>query len=172
VARLSVAANREARPDLTTPVATALLPLELSAPDLALRLLEDLDDGHLLYVAERDCRIVGFAQLTGLMVGDGGHLVELRRLYVLPEQRGRGWGRQLLRLVRHELAQRQSPPALRAWAPAGSPAADFLEAAGAAPSRPRWKVGPGDMAVKGTVYGWSPARPVAAARARAAATAR
>src|SRR5215831_5142432 len=109
MARLSVAANRESRPDIVaaSPVATALLPPELSAPDLALRLLEDMDDGHLLYVAERDCRIVGFAQVTGLMVGDGGHLVELRRLYVTPEQRGRGWGRQLLRLVRHELAQRQ-----------------------------------------------------------------
>jgi GNAT superfamily N-acetyltransferase len=151
VARLSVPANREACQD--APVLPE--PLELSAPELALRLLEDLDDGNLLYVAERGRRIVGFAQVTGLMVGDGGHLVELRRLYVVPEHRREGLGRQLLGGVVRDLRQRGNGPDLRAWAPAGSPAAAFLEAAGATVLRQRWKVGTGGMAMRGAIFGWS-----------------
>jgi ribosomal protein S18 acetylase RimI-like enzyme len=167
VARLSVPANREAQHDLP--------PLndreELSAPELALRLLDDLAEGNALYVAERDGRIVGFGQVTGLMVGDGGHLVELRRLYVAPEHRQRGLGRQLLTLVLQELAQRPGPPALRAWAATASDAARFLEIAGGAAMRPRWKVGPGGIAVRGAVYGWTveKAQAPAAARRRAIA---
>jgi len=159
VARLSVPAIREARQD-APPLHE---PIELSAPELALQLLEDLDDGNLLYVAERDGRIAGFAQVTGLMVGDGGHLVELRRLYVSPEDRGRGLGRQLLSLVVHDLRQRANSPVLRAWAAAGSAGAGFLEAAAGAIIRQRWKVGPGGIAVRGVVYGWSA---VPAARVR------
>jgi ribosomal protein S18 acetylase RimI-like enzyme len=151
VARLTVTANREAQRDLP-----ALHDVEeLSSPELALRLLDDLDDGNLLYVAEHEAKIVGFALVTGLMVGDGGHIVELRQLYVMPEQRQRGAGRQLLALVRHELAQRPNPPALRAWAAAGSAAAGFLELAEGAASRPRWKVGPGGIAIRGVVYAWT-----------------
>src|SRR5215470_9167255 len=150
VARMTVSANREAEHELP-----ALKDeIELSAPELALRLLDDLDDGNLLYVAERDSRIVGFAQVTGLMVGDGGHLVELRRLYVTPELRRRGTGRQLLALIRHDLGQRQNPPSLRARAASGSAAAGFLEVADGTPTRPRWKVGPGGIAIRGVVYGW------------------
>jgi ribosomal protein S18 acetylase RimI-like enzyme len=155
VARLTVAANREAQRDLPALHDEE----ELSAPELALRLLEDLDDGNLLYVADRDGRIAGFAQVTGLMVGDGGHLVEVRRLYVAPEQRRQGAGRQLLALVRHDLAQRPNPPSLRAWAPSGSGAACFLELAEGAATRQRWKVGPGGIAIRGVVYGWSVRQP-------------
>jgi GNAT superfamily N-acetyltransferase len=150
VARMLVAANREAQRDLPALQDEE----ELSSPELALRLLDDLDDGNLLYVAEREGRIVGFAQVTGLMVGDGGHLVEMRRLYVMPEARRRGAGRELVRLVRQDLGQRTNPPALRAWAAAGSAAAGFLELAGGTASRPRWKVGPGGIAIRGVVYGW------------------
>jgi len=151
VARLTVTANREAQRDLPALQDEE----ELSSPELALRLLDDLDDGNLLYVAEREGRIVGFAQVTGLMVGDGGHLVELRRLYVMPELRRRGFGRQLVALIRQDLAQRSNPPALRGWAPAGSAAADFLELAGGTATRPRWKVGPGGIAIRGVVYAWT-----------------
>jgi GNAT superfamily N-acetyltransferase len=151
VARLSVPANREAELEITPPPGVS----ELSAPDLALRLLEDLDDGHALYVAEREGRLVGFAQISGLMVGDGGHLVELRRLYVIPDQRRRGVGRELLRLVLRDLRQRPAPPALRAWAGCGSQAARFMECVRGAPVRQRWKVGAEGVAVRGTVFGWN-----------------
>ena len=151
VARLTVAANREAQRDLPALHDDE----ELSSPELALRLLEDLDDGNLLYVTEREGRIVGFAQVTGLMVGDGGHLVELRRVFVQQEHRQRGVGRQLLRLVLQDLAQRPSPPALRAWAAAGSGAGRFLSSAGGVLMRQRWKVGPGGIAVRGVVYDWA-----------------
>ena len=151
VARLSVSANREARQAGSDPSDQA----ELSAPELALRLLEDLDDGNLLYVSERGRRIVGFAQVTGLMVGDGGHLVELRRLYVVPEHRREGFGRQLICCVLRDLRQRGNGPDLRAWASAGSPAVKFLQAAGGTILRQRWKVGAGGMAARGTVFGWS-----------------
>jgi GNAT superfamily N-acetyltransferase len=151
VARLTVTANLEAQRDLPALQDEE----ERSSPELALRLLDDLDDGNLLYVAEREARIVGFAQVTGLMVGDGGHLVELRRLYVVPEQRRRGAGRRLVALIRQDLAQRPNPPALRAWAAAGSAAAGFLELAEGSATRPRWKVGPGGIAIRGVVYAWT-----------------
>jgi GNAT superfamily N-acetyltransferase len=154
VARLSEPANQEARRELPALSESE----ELTPPELALRLLDDLEDGHLLYVAEREQRTIAFAHVTGLMVGDGGHLVELRRVYVQPEHRQRGVGRQLLRLVLQDLAQRPSPPALRAWAAAGSDAGHFLVAAGGALMRQRWKVGPGGIAVRGVVYDWAAAQ--------------
>jgi GNAT superfamily N-acetyltransferase len=162
VARHMVTANREAQHDLPGLQDEE----ELSSPELALRLLDDLEDGNLLYVAERDSRIVGFAQVTGLMVGDGGHLVELRRMYVVPELRRRGTGRQLL--ARHDLAQRPNPPALRAWAASGSAAAGFMELAEGTATRQRWKVGPGGVAIRGVVYGWT-VRHAASVRRRALA---
>ena len=164
VARLSVPANREAEVEL--PVLRD--DEDLGAPELALRLLDDLEDGNALYVAERDGRTIGFAQVTGLMVGEGGHLVELRRLYVAPEHRGRGVGRRLLGLVLHDLGQRPSPPALRAWAATGSNAGRFIESAGGLAMRQRWKVGSGGVAVRGVLYGWA-AQPVPANRRRALA---
>ena len=151
VARMMVVANRESQRDLPALHEEA----ELSSPELALRLLDDLDDGNLLYVAERESRIAGFALVTGLMVGDGGHLVELQRLYVTPELRRQGAGRQLLALVRQDLGQRPNPPALRAWAACGSAAAGVLERAEGASTRQRWKVGPGGIAIRGVVYGWT-----------------
>ena len=151
VARLTVTANREAQRDLPALHDEE----ELSSPELALRLLDDLDDGNLLYVAEREARIVGFAQVTGLMVGDGGHLIELRRLYVAPEHRREGLGRQLLCCVLRDLRQRGNGPDLRAWAGTGSPAARFLQAAGGTVVRQRWKVSAGGMAARGTIFGWS-----------------
>lgn len=163
VARLTVVANSEMQRDLPALQDDS----ELSAPELALRLLDDLDDGSLLYVAEREGRVVGFALVTGLMVGDGGHLVELRRLYVVPEHRRRGLGRQLLGHVLLELSQRTNPPALRAWAASGSAAAGFLELAEGTAMRQRWKVGRDGLAVRGMVFGWA-VRPVAA-RGRALA---
>jgi len=161
VARLSVPANREAEVEL--PVLRD--DEDLGAPELALRLLDDLEDGNALYVAERDGRTIGFAQVTGLMVGEGGHLVELRRLYVAPEHRGRGVGRRLLGLVLRDLAQRASPPALRAWAATGSAAGSFIETAGGQVMRQRWKVGAGGVAVRGILYGWT-VQPATASRRR------
>ena len=164
VARLSVPANQEAQLEL--PVLGD--GEDLCAPELALRLLDDLEDGNLLYVAERESRIVAFAQVTGLMVGDGGHLVELRRIYVVPEARQRGIGRQLMRLVLQDLAHRPNPPALRAWAAAGSEAGRFLLAVGGTVVRQRWKVGAGGMAVRGVVHAWT-VRQAPAVRDRALA---
>jgi ribosomal protein S18 acetylase RimI-like enzyme len=161
VARLTVAANREGQRDLPALQDEA----ELSSPELALRLLDDLDDGSSLYVVERESRIVGFALVTGLMVGDGGHLVELRRLYVMPDLRRQGAGRRLLTLVRQDLAGRPNPPSLRAWAPSGSRAAAFLERAEGAATRQRWKVGPGGIAIRGVVYAWM-VRPAVVVRGR------
>jgi GNAT superfamily N-acetyltransferase len=165
VARLMVPANREARHEQPSLHGAG----DVSAPELALRLLDDLNEGNVLYVAELEGRAAGYAQVTGLMVGDGGHLVELRRLYVASEHRRLGVGRRLLELVRQEVAQRASPPALRAWAPAGSTGARFLETVGGTAMRPRWKVGPGGLAVRGAVYGWS-SRAAAVTRRGALAT--
>jgi GNAT superfamily N-acetyltransferase len=165
VARLTVPAIQESQLDL--PPADGQE--ELSAPELALRMLEDLDDGHTLYVAERESRIIGFAHVTGLMVGDGGHLVELRRVYVAPEHRQRGVGGQLLRLIVQDLGQRPNPPALRAWAATGSIACRFLEAQGGVVARQRWKVAAGGIAVRGVVYAWTVAEPRPVARRRALA---
>ena len=151
VARLTARSHQEVGEALASGGGTETL----SAPEIALRLLEDLEDGSVLYVAERDGRIAGFAHVTGLMVGDGGHLVELRQLYIVPDQRRCGIGRRLLRLVQQEVGQRANSPMLRAWAPAGSPAAAFLEMAGGTAVRPRWKVSAGDMAMRGVVFGWS-----------------
>jgi len=162
VARLMVPADHESWAELPALRATP----KLSAPELALRLLEDLDDGHAVYVAERDGRVVGYADVGGLMVGDGGHLVELRGVYVAPEHRRRGLGRQLLALIVRDLRQRGNAPSLRAWAATGSAAGDFMEAAGGLPTRQRWKVGPAGVAVRGTVFDWS-SRPRAAAGALA-----
>jgi GNAT superfamily N-acetyltransferase len=148
VARMSVPADDEARRDMP-PLAD---PEPLSAPELALRLLEDLEDGHTLYVAERECQWLGFAHAGELMVGDGGHQVELQRLYVAPEHRRRGIGRQLLALVRRDVGQRAVPAALRAWAAGGSAGSAFLTAAGLQPLRQRWRVGSGGIAVRGLVY--------------------
>jgi GNAT superfamily N-acetyltransferase len=164
VARLSVPANQEAVRDLPALADGE----ELSAPELALRLLDDLDDGCLLYVAEREVRIIGFGLVTGLMVGDGGHLVELRRVYVTPEARQRGAGRLLLDLVLRELEKRPNPPGMRAWAADGSEAGRFLEAVGGTAMRQRWKVGPGGIAVRGVVYDWA-GRQVPSAQDRAVA---
>lgn len=149
VARLSVLADREADAELPSLKSAT----ELSAPEIALRLLDHLDDGDALYVAERERGVVGFAHVSGLMVGDGGHLVEVRRVYVTPELRRRGLGRQLLRLIQRDLYRRPNPPALRAWAGVGSIAEQFLQAVGATAVRQRWKVGSGGIAVRGVVYG-------------------
>jgi len=150
VARLSVAANRETDAELPALQGET----ELSAPEIALRLLDDLDDGEVLYVAERDRRVAGFAHVSGLMVSDGGHLVEVRRVYVAQGFRRRGLARQLVRLIQRDLSRRPNPPALRAWAAVDTVAERFLEAVGATAVRPRWKVGSAGVAVRGVVYGW------------------
>lgn len=152
IARLSVCANRDVWQD----VPAIKEPVERSAPEIALQLLEDLDDGHVLYVAERQGRNVGFAHVTRPTTGNGGHMVELRNLYIGSEYRHSGLGRQLLRLVLRDIRQRANPPALRAWAANGSTAAGFLQAAGGQPVRERWKVGQGLYAVRGIVFDWLP----------------
>ena len=131
-------------------------PAERSAPEIAVQLLDDLDRGHVLYVAERQGRSVGFAQVSGPTIGDGGHVVELRSLYIGSEYRHSGLGRQLLRFVLRDVRQRPDPPALRAWAASGSAAAGFLQAAGGQAVRERWKVGQGLYAVRGIVFDWLP----------------
>jgi len=150
IARLSVAANRESDAELPALQGET----ELTAPEIALRILDDLDDGDVLYVAERERHVAGFAHVSGLMVSDGGHLVEVRRVYIAHGFRGRGLARQLIRLVQRDLSRRPNPPALRAWAAADTVAERFLEAVGASAVRPRWKVGSGGVAVRGVVYGW------------------
>lgn len=150
VARLMVAANREADAEVpalqTTP--------ELSAPEIALRLLDDLEDGDTVYVCERDRCVAGFAHVSGLMVGDGGHLIEVRRIYVAPEHRRKGLGRQLVLLIQRDIGRRPNPPALRAWAAVDTVGEYFLAAVGANAVRQRWKVGSGGIAIRGVVYAW------------------
>ena len=150
VARLTVGANREADAEVpalqTTP--------ELTAPEIALRLLDDLEDGDIVYVGERDRCVAGFAHVSGLMVGDGGHLIEIRRVYVDPEHRRRGLGQQLVRLIQRDIGRRPNPPALRAWAAFDTVGEYFLAAVGANAVRQRWKVGSGGIAVRGVVYAW------------------
>ena len=83
IARLSVCANREA-----WDIVPALHPaVEASAPEIALRLLEDLDDGHALYVAGCQRGNVGFAHVTAPTAQDGVQIVELRCIYIALEQR-------------------------------------------------------------------------------------
>jgi GNAT superfamily N-acetyltransferase len=167
IARLSVCANREVWRD----VPALQDAIEPSAPEIALQLLEDLDDGHELYVAERQARNIGFAHLTRPTTGDGGDVVELRDLYISSEYRHSGLGRQLLRFVLRELRQRPNRPVLRVWAATGSAAAGFVEAAGGQAVRERWKVGQGMYAVRGTIFDWRPGghcNSVAARQQRAA----
>src|SRR5262249_58322397 len=103
---------------------------------------------------ERDGCVAGFAHVSGLMVGDGGHLVEVRRIYVANEFRRRGLARQLVRLIQRDVGRRPNPPALRAWAAIDTVGEHFLAAVGAEVVRQRWKVGSGGIAVRGVVYGW------------------
>jgi len=132
----------------------------LSAPEIAVRLLEDLETGDLLYVGERRSRVIGFAQASELMVADGGHVVELLRIYVAPEHRRRGLGGDLVRALLHGF-RLPVRPVLRAWAPCGSPIERFFQATGARPLRQRWKV-VGEVALRGMVYAWSRSEPARA----------
>src|SRR5215831_19180398 len=111
IARLSVCANREAWDGVPAHPA-----VEASAPEIALRLLEDLDDGHALYVAGCGRGNVGFAHVTAPAAQDGVQIVELKCIYIAPEQRRRGLGRHLLSFVLRDLRNRPDPPGLRAWA--------------------------------------------------------
>ncbi len=51
--------------------------------------------GHVFFVAESNGRVVGGAGIAPLQ-GAGEGVCELRKMYLLPEGRGRGLGRQLL----------------------------------------------------------------------------
>lgn len=53
---------------------------------------------HAFFVVERGGEVVGGAGIAPLRGGGGGGggVCELRKMYLLPEGRGRGWGRQLL----------------------------------------------------------------------------
>ena len=150
VARMCVDANREAWRE----VPALHQGVELSAPEIALRLLRDLDSGHLIYVAERQGHNIGFAHVTSPACGEGEHVAELRCLYVQPEHRHRGRGRQLLRFVLRDLTQLPNPPAMWAWAAQGSTVAGFFELADGRPVRERWRVGQGMFAVRGIVFAW------------------
>lgn len=166
VARLSVCANQEAW-DAVPALHQAIAP---SAPEIALRLLKDLDDGHLLYVGGYQRCNVGFAHVTGPTAQDGVPVVELKCLYVAPEQRHHGLGSHLLRFVLRDLKNRSNPPALRAWAATTSTLASFLPVAGGQPVRERWKVSQGTFAVRGIVFDW-PIRDSHRAAERVAVTA-
>lgn len=166
VARLSVCANREAWDG----VPSLHQGIEPTAPDIALRLLEDLDDGHVLYVAGYQRCDVGFAHVTGPTTEGGGQVVELNCIYVAPEHRCHGLGRQLLRFALRDLRSRPNPPALRAWAATASLSAHFLSLAGGQPVRERWKVRQETFAVRGIVFDWpSPDRRRAGERVAAKA---
>ncbi|HLH71588.1 MAG TPA: GNAT family N-acetyltransferase [Candidatus Dormibacteraeota bacterium] len=132
----------------------------LSAPEIAVRLLEDLETGDQLYVGERQGRVVGFAQASELMVAEGGHVVDLLRIYVAPEHRRQGLGGALVRALLHSFRP-PVRPVLRAWAPYNSPIERFFQATGARPLRQRWKV-VGEVALRGMVYAWSRSEPARA----------
>jgi len=166
IARLSLCANREAWDGV--PVLHPAV--EPSAPELALRLLEDLDDGHTLYVAGCQRCNVGFAHVTGPTAQEGAQIVELKCIYIAPEQRRRGLGRHLLSFVLRDLRNRPDPPGLRAWAATASTLTSFLSVAGGQTVRERWKVSQGTFAVRGIVFEW-PARDNRRAVERVAVTA-
>jgi putative acetyltransferase len=50
---------------------------------------------HAFFVIEAEGKVVGGAGIAPLL-GGGDSVCELRKMYLLPEGRGRGWGRQLL----------------------------------------------------------------------------
>ena len=52
--------------------------------------------GHAFFVVEEDCRVIGSGGVAPLAGGDPD-VCELRKMYFLPEARGRGLGEQLLR---------------------------------------------------------------------------
>ncbi len=52
-------------------------------------------DGHAFFVIESDGQVIGGAGIAPLLGGEPG-VCELRKMYLLPEGRGKGWGRQLL----------------------------------------------------------------------------
>ena len=146
VARLSVQANGSAF--------RTSHPADLSAPELALRLLEELEAGVALYVADEGGRTVGFAQTGAPMIGDEGRLVELRSLCVAPDHDLSVVGRRLVRLALRDLGQRLGPVVLRAWAAAGSHEASVLRSAGGMPVGRRWGIGRAGATVRGVIYGW------------------
>ena len=98
-----------------------------SAPEQALGLLRDLEEGIALYVADRAGRTVAFAQTAGPLIADEGRVVELRSLCLAPGLDPGELGRALVRLV-----------------------------AGGVPVGRCRGIGRSGAATRGVVYGWRP----------------
>lgn len=57
--------------------------------------------GHAMYVVEKNARLLGCGGF-GPLVGGEAHVCELKKMYFLPELRGKGMGRKLVSLVLEE----------------------------------------------------------------------
>jgi GNAT superfamily N-acetyltransferase len=125
----------------------------LSPPELALRLLADLDAGATLYVALRGEQVIGFAHAGPPTLEAGGRLVELKHCVVVPRERGLGAGRRLVHMAVRDLRGLAGPVALVAWTEEGSAGAAFLAAAGAVPVTCQWRVDR-TGAARWVLHGW------------------
>jgi L-amino acid N-acyltransferase YncA len=89
-------------------------------------------DGTFAYVAvDEKGQVVGFASGGPLREGDPAYKGELYAIYLLPDQKGKGYGRRLASTVAQRLA-REGMPSMLVWVLADNYARGFYERLGGA----------------------------------------
>jgi L-amino acid N-acyltransferase YncA len=89
-------------------------------------------DGTFTYVAvDEDGQIVGFASGGPQREGDPAYVGELYAIYLLPDHKGKGYGRRLASTVARRLA-REGMPSMLVWVLAENYARGFYERLGGA----------------------------------------